>query len=303
MGLRRFLARRWWDEERKQEIAARIAIEVDDLVARGMTPEQARSAAFRKFGNPTRVREEIYLMNSFSWMESLVADLRYGMRVLRRRPRSPPLPFSRSPSASAPTQRCSSCSTLSFCAAFRSRSRRSFSKFASPLRAGDQAPSRAGALSWASLRCGNNCNRARKPSRGCLPGMRGASTSPSAAEGRYAQGLYVSGEFFNVLGVPAQQGRVFTREDDRAGCTNPGAVISHGFWQREFGGKPAVGQTLTLERQRFDIVGITPASFFGVEVGRYFDVALPICAEPLVARENSALSRAGTIGGSPPLAG
>ncbi len=86
MGLRRFLARRWWDEERKQEIAAHIAIEVDELVARGMTPEQAQAAAFRKFGNPTLVREEIYLMNSIGWMESVQADLRYGIRVLRRSP-------------------------------------------------------------------------------------------------------------------------------------------------------------------------------------------------------------------------
>ena len=58
-------------------------------------------------------------------------------------------------------------------------------------------------------------------------------------------------------------------------------MLSYGFWQREYGGSPsAIGRTITLDGHAFDIVGVTPASFFGVEVGRAFDVAVPLCAEP-----------------------
>ena len=106
----------------------------------------------------------------------------------------------------------------------------------------------------------------------------------SGGEARYAQGLYVSGGFFDVLGVPAVVGRTFTEADDPPTCPSPGAVISHSFWQREFGADPrVVGRTVRLDGRAFPIVGITPASFFGVEVGSRFDVAIPLCADSLLA--------------------
>src|SRR5262249_11998267 len=64
------------------------------------------------------------------------------------------------------------------------------------------------------------------------------------------------------------------------------------FWRREFGADPgAVGRAILLDGHRFDIVGVAPASFTGVEVGRRFDVALPICAEPMFRGANSGLAR------------
>ena len=61
------------------------------------------------------------------------------------------------------------------------------------------------------------------------------------------------------------------------------AVISHAFWQRRFGGSPdAIGKTLTIERVPFTIVGVAPPAFFGVEVGKTFDVAVPIGTATLI---------------------
>jgi len=54
-------------------------------------------------------------------------------------------------------------------------------------------------------------------------------------EVRLAHGLFVSGDFFRVLGVQPVIGRVFSASDDRRGCGLPGAVISYAFWQRELG--------------------------------------------------------------------
>jgi predicted permease len=98
-------------------------------------------------------------------------------------------------------------------------------------------------------------------------------------------GLWVSGELFNVLGVPAALGRTFSAKDDvrGGGASGPVVVISHGFWQRQFGGAPdVVGRTLTLERIPFTVIGVTPQGFFGLNIGRSFDVAVPFGAEPLV---------------------
>jgi HAMP domain-containing protein len=67
-------------------------------------------------------------------------------------------------------------------------------------------------------------------------------------------------------------------------------VISYAMWQRRFGGAPdAIGKTIWLERVPFTIVGVTPKGFFGPDVGRSFDVAVPLGTEPLVRPEDSAL--------------
>nr|MDQ3744759.1 ABC transporter permease [Acidobacteriota bacterium] len=114
-------------------------------------------------------------------------------------------------------------------------------------------------------------------------------------EARLARGLWVSGDFFDVLGVRAELGRLFNSEDDRKGCGSPGVVLSHAFWRREFGGDPSVvGRKMTLEGQPFEVVGVTPASFYGLEVGRSFDVAVPLCSEALLAGEENSRLASGT---------
>jgi predicted permease len=109
-------------------------------------------------------------------------------------------------------------------------------------------------------------------------------------EAHYAQGMFVSGDFFKVLEVQPLLGRILMREDDRRGCGSSGAVISHAFWQREYGGQPDIlGRKITLEGHPFPIIGVTPPGFFGVEIGRSYDVAVPICSEPVIRGEESLL--------------
>ncbi len=107
-------------------------------------------------------------------------------------------------------------------------------------------------------------------------------------EARYARVLFVSGAFFDTLGVQPAVGRLISPADDRPGCAASGVVISSAFQQSEFAGKAsALGAKLTMEGIPFEIVGVTPPSFYGVEVGRNFDVALPLCAEKIVSIENA----------------
>ena len=110
-------------------------------------------------------------------------------------------------------------------------------------------------------------------------------------------GIWASGAFFDVLGTPAILGRTFTPADDRrgGGPDGPVAVISYNFWQRRFGGSAdAIGKPLTVERVTYTIVGVTPPDFFGTEVGRTFDVAIPLGTEPLVRGRESSLDRRST---------
>ncbi len=106
----------------------------------------------------------------------------------------------------------------------------------------------------------------------------------AGGEQRFASNsLWVSGDFFQVLGVRPLLGRLFHAGDDQRGCPAPGVVLSYAFWQREYGGDPGVvGRPIRLNQRPLEIIGVTPQSFFGVEVGRQYSVAIPICADELV---------------------
>ena len=92
-----------------------------------------------------------------------------------------------------------------------------------------------------------------------------------------------------MLGVQPVLGRLLTTEDDRARCGSPGVVINNAFWQREYGGDASVGRAITIEHHPFEIIGVTPASFYGLEVGKQFDIAVPLCADPLIRGEYARL--------------
>ena len=114
----------------------------------------------------------------------------------------------------------------------------------------------------------------------------------SGGERQYAQGLMVSGNFFQTLGVPALRGRLLTTEDDHHGCgpNGPLAVISQRFWQSHFDSDPSVvGRELTLDLVKFRVAGVTPAWFTGLSKDSSYDVAVPIGCEPLFHTDRSAL--------------
>ena len=288
MGWSRFLRRGHWDDERARELEDYLARETDDNIARGMTPGEAARAAHRKLGNTTRIREEIYEMNTLRLLETTWQDLRYGLRLLRRNPAFTTVAIL----------------TL----ALGTGANAAIFQLVNSVRLRPLPVDKPHELVWVNIdthgrgRVGWRMSRRGYMSEALWEGLRkeqkafsqlltfGITTWNLAAEGesRPANGLYVSGGFFDALGVRAEIGRVLTEADDRQGCGTSGAVLSHGFWQARYGGNPAViGQSISLDGHPFEIVGITPPEFFGVEVGRRFDVAVPLCAEPLVRGENS----------------
>jgi predicted permease len=111
----------------------------------------------------------------------------------------------------------------------------------------------------------------------------------AGGESHFAEGMWVSGDFFRVLGVAALQGRVFRVDDDRRGA-KPLAVISYKFWQEAYGGDPEiVDKTVRLNRHVFTIVGVTPPWFTGLDMDHGYDVAIPIACNPLLHTERNEL--------------
>jgi putative ABC transport system permease protein len=280
MGWLRYLKRGRWDEERRRELQSYLDQETDDNIARGMSPNEARSAAMRKLGNRTLVLEEVYTMNSIGWLETALRDFRYGLRVLVRQPA-----FAIVAIASLALGVGANTAIFQLVDTVRLRTL--------PVNA-PQELTRLTVDAGDSGRTGRFTSRYSQFTYALYERVRDEQKSfsnlaawgptvvdlASSGESRPAQGIWVSGNFFSTLGVAPEIGRLIGPSEDRKDCPSPAAVLSHQFWKREYGGRPdAVGQTIRIDGHPFEIAGVTRAGFFGVEVGREFDVALPICTE------------------------
>jgi predicted permease len=288
----RYLRRRQWDAERGREIEAYLEIETAENIARGMSIDDASAAARRKFGNPTLIREDIYRMNTVNWIDSTWRDLRYGARLLRLNPgffavatislvlgiganaaifqlfdavrmRLLPVPHAEQLARLQIVKNDHCCS-----GDFPNRSSDFTYAQWEQIRAHNQAFSSL--FAWGDHRF----------------------NLADGGEIQWAEGLWVSGDFFKTLGISPLLGRLISGADDAPGCGSPAVVISHSFWQRQFGADPQVaGKDILIEGHRLQVSGVAPASFFGAEVGRNFDVALPVCAEPLIETHDRHLEK------------
>jgi putative ABC transport system permease protein len=295
VGWTRFFRRSQWDAERARELQDYIAHEIEDNMARGMTADAATRVAYRRLGNPTLIREEIYEMNTLQIVDSVWQDLRFGARLLRKNRTFSIvaiLTLALGTGANAaifqlvnavrmrtlPVERPDDLVSLGINTNDKGRTGRFMSRrpfFSEPLYRAirEQQQGFTHVMAW------------------------GVTTWNIATDGEFrpVQGLLVGGQFFDGLGVRAHIGRVIGDADDEAGCGSPGAVLSHEFWQTRYGGATGVlRHAVSLDGRPFDIIGVTPAGFFGTEVGRSFDVAVPLCAEPMFRGAQSGLGKPDT---------
>jgi predicted permease len=116
------------------------------------------------------------------------------------------------------------------------------------------------------------------------------STSPGAPA-QEVRRHYVSGNFFDGLGVPPVVGRSFVEEEDRPGA-EAAIVVSHRFWSSRLGGDPeAIGRLVRINDEPARIVGVAPAGFFGLNRGEWIDVYQPLATHPFYQPEGPPLSR------------
>ena len=269
------------DRELDEEIRSHLDMSVRDRVERGEPRQVAEAAARREFGNVGLVKEVTREMSGWMWVERLLQDLRYAARLLWRSPGFTVVAIlSLSLGIGANTAIFQVINAVGLRALpVDDPDTLAYIRIADLTGARGNFNSRFPSVTnpiWEEL--GRN-------QQAFSSVMAWSSATFSLAPGglaRPARGLLVSGRFFETLGVHGAAGRLFTEADDRRGCA-PRAVISHAFWQSELGGRPAVGSTLSLNGQPVEIVGVSAPPFTGVVVGRGFDVAVPICAEPALS--------------------
>jgi predicted permease len=292
----RFFHRRTLDAQRARELGSYLKIETDENIARGMSPEEARYAAQRKLGNPRLIREEIYRMDTIGWLESLWQDVRYAIRALRFNPG-----FAAVAVLSLALGIGANTAIFQLLDTIRLRTLPvSHPEQLAEMHLVDRTGQRGSEQSAYPVLTNAIWEQVRDHPPAAFSGVFSwaeddFNVSPTG-EVRRAQGLWVSGDFFKVLGVQPMLGRVFSATDDHRGCGLPGAVVSYAFWQRQLGGVAGViGSKITLGHFPVEVIGVTPAGFTGLDVGQSFDVAVPICSQQtLVGGEYSILDD-GTI--------
>jgi predicted permease len=265
-------------------------METDENVARGLSPEEARYAARRKLGNPTLIREAIYIMNSPEFLETLWQDLRCGLRALRLNPG-----FAAVALLSLALGIGANTAIFQLLDAVRLRRLPvSHPQELAEVRLTNPQGRLGSFFNWHPMLTNAIWEQIRDHH---VPFSAVSAIAPDTfnlaprGEVHLVPGIWASGDFFSTLGVQPILGRTFTAADDHRGCgPGPGAVVSYAFWQRELGGDPsAIGRKLTIDYQPVEVLGVTPASFFGLDVGHSFDVALPICSQPALGGEDNYL--------------
>src|SRR5688572_19537417 len=249
----------------------------------GLSDAEARRRARLDFGGLEQVKEDCRDVRGTRWLEEIAQDLRYGLRLLRQ---SPAFTVIAVASLALGIGANSAIFALVDGVILKTL----------PVR----DPERLVLLddgSWTNPIWEQIRDRQLQFSDGAAAWSDTRFDLAGGGATEFVEGLWTSGGFFEVLGVPAVLGRSLTVMDDRrsGGPDGPVAVISYAFWQRRFGGEATViGRTLMLNRVAFTIVGVTPPSFLGPSAGRSFDVAVPLATQAIVAGPRSWLDARST---------
>jgi predicted permease len=276
-----FFRRQRMMEELDQDIRDFVERETEDNIERGMSPEEARYAALRKFGNVTRAKEETWEVWSFVWLEQLWQDVRFGLRQLLRSPGfTVVVALSLALGIGANTAIFSLMDAVMLKAlpvrdpgqlVFLSRTG------GSPALTSDNGSENEAPFSYPSF----EAFRAGSQAFSSLFGFVSFREANVTADGQanLAEGELVTGDYFTGLGIAPVLGRAITAEDQKPNAPRV-AVISYNYWLRQFGRNAAVlGKGILVNGAPFAIVGVTPPEFFGVQPGRAVDIWVPLVGD------------------------
>ena len=254
----RSIARRQELEERlDDEIRFHVEQQIEKNLRAGMTLGEARRKALIRFGGVEQVRERTRDEFRAGPLEHVARDVRYGLRSLRRHPGfSAMAVLSLAIGIGANTMIFGVAHTMFFRRAPLVEPETLVNIYES------DGGRRFGPMSYP------NIEDLRKGTTDVFRGI-AASTFAVAQidrEGTVAtiMGEAITGGSFALLGIEPQLGRAIQPEDDVARGGHPVVMLSHGYWQRAFGGDPqVVGRTLVMGRRNYTIIGVAPAGYRG----------------------------------------
>ena len=262
------------DDEFRSEIDFHVSVYADDLVRQGVPRLEAERRARVEFGSVNRVREECRAARGVALLDDLWGDLRYAARMMRRSPGFAAVAIlSLGFGLGANTAIFTLVDTVMLKSLPVKNADRLFFV--------DNSGGKSGGGNGPPYPCFEIMRDHNQYFSGlaAFSGDRLKVTIDGVAES--IGGQYVSGSYFELLGVQAAYGRVLTPADDSiVGSGGPEggvAVISYGLWKRRFGMSPAVlGKKIQVGTNWVTIVGVTRPEFFGLQVGLPTDLTIPM---------------------------
>ena len=286
LRMRSLFRRKIVEAEMDEELRFHFENHVAKLIRSGLTPAEAKRRARLEFGGMEQMKEEYRDSRGVSFIETVLQDIRYGLRILGRTPVITSVAIvSLALGIGANTAIFSMMDAVMLrllpvrnpeeLVQVRIRTLQSGTQtggyFTNPLweQLRDRQDVFSNAFAWSE-------NRFDLAQGGAV---------------QYANGLWVSGGAFETLGLQPVVGRLLSAADDQRGCAGA-AVISYAFWQDRYGGtESAIGSNLALDGHVFPIIGVAPRGFYGLMVGTKFDVAIPICTVQVFGKDSRSEGR------------
>jgi predicted permease len=281
------LRRRQFDADLEEEMRLHVDLRAQQKAQAGLSQEDARHAAARRFGNPTMVKERSH--NSWGWqrLEYFMQDIGYGLRAMGR---TKGITIVALLSLALGIGANTAIFSLLDAVMLRSlpvEEPQRLVLFGKGRWVGsiDGLPNRSWQLfSYPFYREISKKNEV-------FSGVTAIDSIEFAAQGTVSGGGremmhcdLVSGTYFSVLGLRPALGRLLTDADDQAPGSGPVAVISYAWWNQRFGSDPSViGKAVQFGTHEYTIVGVAPQEFFGTAVGQAPDFWIPLSMEKEVS--------------------
>ena len=251
-----------------QELEAHLQLHIDDNLRAGMTPIEARRQALIKLGGIEQTKEIYRERRGMPALESLLADARNGIRLFRKAPGFTAI-------AVVTLALAIGANTAMFTlinAAFIKKL---------PVRNPDELVMPEAGLTWGDFGDAfdyiglGDLRRSRTLAGVCGNSVRRMGVEVNG-QAELVAGQYATGNFYTLLGVRPHLGRLLSEADDVLPDGHAVTVISHNYWKRRFGGDPSViGRTIRINTEPFEIIGVEPEEFHGVNYGYSSDVTIP----------------------------
>src|ERR1700732_2878693 len=272
LRLRSLFRLRHVEQELSEELQFHLENKIEEGIARGLSPKEARYAALRAMGGLEQRKEEIRDMRHIRWLTDFFDDARFALRSLRRTPgltafvvitlalgigmtsatfsmvdglifRPYPVPHPRNVVTLVSTTHDSPFDNFSYREYLDIR---------------DKTNSYAGVVANADMEAV------------------GFSAEPGTTP-RIKGGMMVSGNYFHSLGVEPRLGRGFREDEDQVPGRDPVVVLGPNFWRHEFAGDETVlGKTILLHGTKFTVIGVAPDTFPGMLTFGYPDFYVPL---------------------------
>jgi len=285
-GLRALAGKTRVEQELDSELRDFLETAVEQKMRAGMSHQAAVRSSRIQLGSPEAVKDHVRDVGWESLVESLWQDVRYAVRSLRRSPGFTAVAvLTLSLGIGANTAIFSVIQALLLRPLPVPHAQELVQLF---LVRPEQRP--ANAFSYPFV-------KALAQRRDIFNGVFGFAATTVTVDGpgggEQTDNAWVTGDYYDTLGLVPAAGRLLTPDDDRPGAA-PVAVITDGYWRRRFAGSPdAVGQTILLYGAPVTIVGVTSPGFTGTTVGQVADLTLPLAIAPQIRPELSRMLVAG----------